>query len=320
MSSLYIDRRDVEIRLDSRAIVIYENDERIGTVPLAPVDRVVIRGNAVIRANLLAELGKEGIGVIFLSGRKSEPTLFMPVPHNDAKRRVEQYAKSLDKAFCFRLSKELVMDKLQAQSDLLERERERHPSCRYEITKKISLIQQLQEYVERQKDIASLRGLEGKAGAIYFSAFADFLPQSLEFKGRNRRPPRDPFNAVLSLGYTLLHFEAVTGLYGLGLDPYVGFYHAMDFGRESLACDVIEPLRPLIDQFAIDCFRDKSLRTEGFSSTDQGCLMGKETRVDFYVLYEEKVAALIRKSIETQAKDFIKTLPSQNGFYSEATN
>ena len=81
MSSLYIDRRDVEIRLDSRAIVIYENDERIGTVPLAPVDRVVIRGNAVIRANLLAELGKEGIGVIFLSGRKSEPTLFMPVPH-----------------------------------------------------------------------------------------------------------------------------------------------------------------------------------------------------------------------------------------------
>lgn len=313
MSSLYIDRRDVELRLDSGAIAIYENEERVGTIPLAPIDRVLIRGNALIRVNLLAELGKKGVGVVFLSGRKAEPTLLMPTPHNDAQRRVAQYDKSQDKSFCFKFTKCLVEAKIQAQLELLEQECVNRPIFRYEIRSQINKIKELQRSIGDYANIASLRGLEGKVSAEYFASFATFLPISLCFKGRNRRPPRDPFNAVLSLGYTLLHADAVTSLYAAGLDPYIGFYHTLDFARQSLACDFVEPFRPLIDRFAIDCFKNKTLRPEGFSMTDQGCLMNKQTRIDFYLLYEE-IAETLRKKLSNCAYDLVHVLvPHCNG-------
>jgi len=97
--------------------------------------------------------------------------------------------------------------------------------------------------VDQQDSTASLRGLEGAGASAYFEGFADLLPDRLKFSGRNHRPPRDPVNAMLSLGYTLLHAEAVLALYGAGLDPFIGFHHGLDFGRESLACALVEPLR-----------------------------------------------------------------------------
>ena len=313
MSSLYIDRRDVELCLDSGAIAIYENDARVGTIPLAPVDRVFIRGNAKIAANLLADLGKKDVGVVFLSGRKAEPTLLMPSPHNDARRRITQYEKSLDDAFCLKFSKCLIDAKIQAQLELVEQERETRPVYRYEITSAINHIRELSDLVGSCESIPSLRGIEGKASAEYFAAFSIFLPSSLGFQGRNRRPPKDPFNAALSLGYTLLHADAVKASYGAGLDPYIGFYHTLHFGRQSLACDLMEPFRAQIDRLIIDSFKNKTLRTEGFSVVDQGCLMSKQTRVDFYSLYEG-IAEIFRKKLTSCAYDLVDVLlPNDRG-------
>ena len=125
------------------------------------------------------------------------------------------------------------------------------------------------------------------------------MPDSLGFTGRNRRPPRDPLNALLSLGYTMLHSEAVVELHGAGLDPFIGFYHDLHFGRESLASDLIEPLRPLIDRFSIALFSGGHLRKESFSITAQGCLLGKAGRVTYYQLYEEAAEDLRRRMKES---------------------
>jgi hypothetical protein len=150
--------------------------------------------------------------------------------------------------------------------------------------------------------MASLRGLEGAGAAAYFEGFADLLPERLKFSGRNRRPPRDPVNAMLSLGYTLLHAEAVLALYGAGLDPFVGFYHALDFGRESLACDLVEPLRVEVDQHALMLFRSEKLRAEDFSTTESGCLLGKAGRARFYAEWEP-LAARLRKLLAESVSD-----------------
>lgn len=91
------------------------------------------------------------------------------------------------------------------------------------------------------------------------------LPPALGFTGRNRRPPRDPANACLSLGYTLLHAEAVTAAQAAGLDPLLGFYHRPAFGRESLASDLIEPLRAEVDAWVAALFRDRALREDHFT-------------------------------------------------------
>lgn len=140
--------------------------------------------------------------------------------------------------------------------------------------------------VEDVPDGAVLRGLEGVAAAHYFAALAKVLPDSLGFRGRNRRPPRDAFNVVLSLGYTLLHFELVRQIYLTGLDPFVGFYHEPAHGRESLASDLLEPLRPLYDEWAVDLFAEGVMRPEDFSMRGEACMMGKAGRLRFYAAFE----------------------------------
>lgn len=247
MSSLYIDRKGTEIKLNGEALVCYENGERVGTIPLAPIERIYLKSDVTVQASLLAKLGEKGIGIIFLSGRKNTPTLFLAQPHNDATRRLNQYELAKNEPFCLAFAKKLMQLKLVTQKNWLWQASHARADKRSQLAEKAGELDQLIGKISEQTTLASLRGVEGRAASVYFTALSLYLPPALRFQGRNRRPPRDPFNAILSLTYTLIHSEAVLAAYGAGLDPYIGFYHALDFGRESLACDLIEPLRPLID-------------------------------------------------------------------------
>lgn len=119
MSSLYIDRKGVELKLSGEALIFYENGERIGTIPLTPLERIYLKGDIKLQASLLAKLGEKHIGIICLSGRKNTPTLFMSQPHNDAARRVAQYALSQNEAFCLQFAKKIVLLKLLTQKNWL---------------------------------------------------------------------------------------------------------------------------------------------------------------------------------------------------------
>ena len=302
MSSLYVDRRGVTLKADGEALIFYENEARIGTVPLAPLSRVFLRGDVTLSSSLLGKLGQRGIGVVVLSGRKAEPTLLLARPHNDAARRVTQYRLSLDEDFCLRFSRAIVEAKLRSQMAFLAERQATEPHSRYLLTTVLRRMESTLASVDAQPSIASLRGLEGAGAAAYFEGFADLLPARLHFSQRNRRPPKDPVNAVLSLGYTLLHAEAVLALYGAGLDSFIGFYHALDFGRESLACDVVEPLRAMVDRHALMLFRTEKLRPEDFSTVDDSCLLGKAGRSCFYEEWE-KLSDNLRKSLEENVAD-----------------
>ncbi len=307
MSSLYVDRRGVALRLDGEALAFYENDERIGTVPIAPLDRVFLRGDVAVGTSLLGKLGARGVGVVILSGRKGEVNLMLAQPHNDAARRVAQYRLSQDGNFCLTFAQCVVEMKLREQYRLLSELREKNLQARYELTVRCRQLQEAIGKVAMHRSLAALRGLEGHAAAAYFAGLVAHLPPGLGFTGRNRRPPRDPLNALLSLGYTMLHADAVLALYGAGLDPYIGFYHGLDFGRESLACDLIETLRPQLDRFALNLFSKGEMRVEDFSQTEQGCLMGKAGRARFYQQYES-AAEGFRKTLTEAVTDIVSSL------------
>ncbi len=312
MTSLYVDRRGVTLKADGEALVFYENGERIGTVPLAPLSRMFMRGDVTLSSALLGKLGERGIGVVVLSGRKAMPTMLLGRPHNDAARRVAQYRLSLDEPFCLRFARAIVEAKLRAHAGLLAERRDSEPQSRYLLTLCLRRLATSIAAVDEQASIASLRGLEGAGAAAYFEGFADLLPARLKFSGRNRRPPRDPVNALLSLGYTLLHAEAVLALYGAGLDPFIGFYHALDFGRESLACDLVEPLRVEVDRHALMLFRAEKLRPEDFSTTASGCLLGKAGRARFYGEWEP-LAARLRKLLAESVADVAGAIMQAGG-------
>ena len=302
MTSLYVDRRGVTLKADGEALVFFENGERVGTVPLAPLSRVFLRGDVTLSSSLLGKLGERRIGVVVLSGRKAEPTMLLGRPHNDAARRVAQYRLSLDGDFCLRFSRAIVEAKLRAQATFLAERRDTEPMSRYVLTVAGRRLDSAIAAVDEQASIGCLRGLEGAGAATYFGGFGDLLPPRLKFSHRNRRPPKDPVNAVLSLGYTLLHAEAVLALFGAGLDPFIGFYHALDFGRESLACDIVEPLRIEVDRHALMLFRTEKLRMDDFSMTDGACLLGKAGRTRFYAEWE-CLAERLRKQLTASIAD-----------------
>jgi CRISPR-associated protein Cas1 len=304
MSTLYIDRKNVRLDYDAEALVFYENNERIGTVPLAPLQRVIIRGNVTVDTTLLGKMGVHGIGVIILSGKKAEPSLFLPRAHNDATRRIAQYRAATDEARCLTLSRFIVRTKLTAQLAFLKSKLDSRPDARYELTHALQGLGGMLETVAMKQAVAELRGLEGAAANMYFSALAALAPASLNFHHRNRRPPRDPLNAVLSLGYTLLHAEAILAAHSVGLDPYIGFYHVPAFGRESLASDLVEGLRAEVDAWALGLFNGQTLRADDFSTTQDGCFLGKAGRERFYRAWEP-LAENLRKLMDAQTRTLI---------------
>lgn len=294
MTSLYIDRRNCHLALDAGALVFHENGERVGTVPLAPISRVIIRGSVTLEASLLGHLGENGTGVVFLSGRKGLPTLFLGRAHSDATRRVAQTRLSLDAAFCLHVSRQLVYNKIQRQLQWFEELRQQYPQHRYPLTHAMQLLTGQLDQVAKCRNLESLRGMEGSAAAGYFAGLRAVVPESWGFNERNRRPPRDPFNALLSLTYTLLMAEVTLALHNAGFDPCVGYYHQISHARESLACDMIEPLRPLADRLCLKMVASQELTTEHFSTSVTGCLLGKAGRVRYYAAYEENIPPVRR--------------------------
>ncbi len=304
MTSLYVDRRGVVLKADGEALAFYEEGQRVGTVPLAPLSRVFLRGDVTLSSSLLGKFGERGIGVVILSGRKGVPSMLLGRPHNDASRRLGQYGLARDPDACLRFAREVVRQKLASQASFLSEKRDALAQSRYALTLVLRKIDGALASLDRHTTIAALRGAEGAGAAAYFDGIAELVPDRLGFKRRNRRPPRDPVNAVLSLGYTLLHAEAVIALYGAGLDPFIGFYHALDFARESLACDIVESLRVEVDRHAIRMFNEETLRAEDFSQTAEGCMMGKAGRARFYEAWE-RAAERIRKGLTERVADVV---------------
>jgi CRISPR-associated protein Cas1 len=289
MTTLYLDRRATRLQLEGRALAIYVEDQRQGTVPLQLLESVVMRSAVTLESSLLARLADAGVGVVAFGGRNAAKLALMHGrSHNDGARRVGQYRRFDDASWRLAWARRLVCGKLRRQQRLLTEALSARPDQRLVLTKGGD---QLRQARRRAADptvlrVDTLRGIEGAAAAAYFKAFGSLLAASLGFSGRNRRPPRDPVNAALSLGYTLLHYEAVRACYGAGLDPIIGYYHELDFGRESLASDLIEPLRPLVDGWVWMLFRERRLRDEHFSRADGACLLGKTGRQHFYAGWE----------------------------------
>lgn len=306
MGTLYIDRKDIQVKLDGNALAFYANGKREGMVPITPLKRVVIVGNIALESSVLNHLADHGVAIIFLSGRNNKfHGMLHGRLHNNGLLRIRQYEKSRS-PFVLEYSIEIIQSKVSGQTALLKYASQQRPDLRFPLTSAINILHTVNKKLSdlsiapvncaensdqgdgRTPFLQSLIGLEGSASAAYFSAFTKLFPPSLDFTGRNRRPPRDPVNAVLSLCYTMVHYETVSEIEAIGLDPIIGFLHQFEYGRESLACDLVEIHRPMVDQFVWELFRERSLAERDFTYEKErpGCYLKKESRKRFYHWYE----------------------------------
>lgn len=301
MSTLIIDRRDAALDAETGRLSVRVGGAEVGHFPLGQVERLVVRGQATLSTRLLAALNEAGAGLLLLSGRRNEPTAtLLGKPHADASVRTGQLALSLDRNARLELARWAVGAKIAAQARTLGR----GEPMRGDRRALIHARRTLGEFIGRARaahDIASLSGVEGAAAAAYFPGLADLFPAAAGFSGRNRRPPRDPGNAVLSLGYTLLTFDAAREAQLAGLDPLVGFLHALAPGRPSLACDLVEPVRPRIDLWAVGLFRSGVLRADHFHRDGEACLLGKAGRSVLLAAWEDE-AVLFRRILREMCR------------------
>lgn len=304
MSTLIVDRRKADIEDDGDRLVVRVAGERIGTVPMAPLDRVILPASARIGTRLLARLYDKGIGVLILSGRRRLPSVALQSRKaGDWQLQQSQLRAQDDPPLRDAVAASLIVAKLEGQARLLA---ELASDAKPVRDARRRLDAALAGLGKGPPPRQTLLGIEGAAAAAYFDALAAVLPPALEFSGRNRRPPRDPVNACLSLGYTLLHAEATRVAAAHGLDPELGLYHKPRPGRASLASDLIEPLRPVLDRWVIGCFRSGELRAEHFSRSASGCRMGKIGRKLYYRGFEDAASPwrrLLRRMAHRLARE-----------------
>jgi CRISPR-associated protein Cas1 len=281
---------------EGERLVVRQGDEEVDSVPLGPLQRVVLCGRGVsVSTPLLYDLVRRGIDVVYqsLSGRYAF-RVAGPLSKHSA-LRVQQVLVVTDPARALPLARAVVAGKLYNQAVVL---RAYAGELDQQGRGALAVLVQQMRQAREAGSIESLRGHEGSGAAAYFAALASLFDAARwGFEGRAYHPPPDAVNAMLSFGYTLLLNEVVAALYRIGLDPDVGFYHALDYGRPSLASDMEEEFRPaVVDRLVLRLLREASLDPAiHFEGSDgrPGTQMTDEMRRFYLQRYEEQMAVRI---------------------------
>ena len=293
---LYVQEQGAYVSKSGQSVVVKRVGGDVGTrVGLKDVSQLVLCGNIQVSTQTLHMLGEADIPVCYLSMGH----WFYGVMHGHSLRnaydRAAQFAAAASPDRCLVFAKSIVIDKAQNQRTVLRRNA---PPCQA-LDRVLQDFDVLLDRIPGAPAVESLLGLEGNVAARYFSQFSTMLkPRDLtsvwDFNSRNRRPPRDPINAMLSFAYALLAKECTVALLCEGLDPYWGFYHKPRHGRPALALDLMEPLRPVIaDSVVITAINTGMVSNSDFETAASGCAMNAGGRTSLLRAYEARLDQLI---------------------------
>lgn len=288
MPTLYVDDQRASIRICGQEFIITAGDQERERVPCSWVERVVIAGNVQISTQALTRLLKESIPVAFMSTKGNFRGSLQPTLHNHAALRMLQCEHFRDEDFRLRQSHTILQAKLKNCRTLLLKHHRSHAD--FDCTMEVEGITREIHKMKSCLSIEGLMGHEGVAAHWYFTAFGRMFRREFCFTARNRRPPKDPVNAMLSLGYTLLFNEVSTAAQAIGLDHNIGFLHALEYGRASLASDLMEEFRWLIDGIVLALGNRGVVVPDDFQQQEDGGMrMADQARKKFYEHYEARM-------------------------------
>lgn len=276
LNTLYVTSEDVYLSLDGENVVANRDGQPLARYPLHTLQSIVSFSYAGASPALMGACAQREIGLAFCTPRgKFLARVSGPEQGNVLLRRM-QYRIADDPALSCRVARLMIFGKIYNARWSVERTRRDH-SLRVDSDKFSAVSAQLQgllPQVMAEVDLESLRGLEGTGATAYFRVFDDMILQGKDtffFHGRNRRPPLDACNALLSFAYSLLAHDCASALESVGLDAYVGFLHRDRPGRESLALDLMEELRPCFaDRFVLTLINNRVIKASCFQFRESG--------------------------------------------------
>jgi CRISPR-associated endonuclease Cas1/CRISPR-associated protein Cas4 len=272
------------VRIGVRGASLHITDKDgvpVKDVPLANVESLALLGSVQLSTQAVQVLADRSVPVAFLSGAGRLIAMIDPMDSVSAEIRRAQARRFDDPQACLALARAVICAKITNQRTLLQRNHSTLPSnVPAELAAEAAKA-------AKSESIEEVRGHEGQAAAIYFEHFAGMFKGqlALEFDthGRQRRPPPDPINSCISMGYSLLTHECVAGLRQARLEPSIGAFHVSRPGRPALALDLMEPFRPLIaDSVAIAAFNRSELSEGHFLRTAAGCVLTDAGRRAFF--------------------------------------
>lgn len=285
----YVIHPDAAVRLRGGSLLVTRNGATIASWELEFLDALCLFGPARISTRAMRALLTRGIPTALLTGRGRLVGSLLPPAGGNASLRLAQYRLTTDLHRRLTLSRSLIDAKMANAAAVLRRFMRNHPDV--DLANALHVIEDFRARLPQAQDLAALRGLEGSAARTWFTAMQRMCVGELPLKGRTRRPPRDPVNALLSLAYTFLTTEITSSLAALGFDPYLGFYHDVARNRPSLALDLAEPLRQgIIDRIVLSVVNKRVLTPDDFHHRPDGaCYLTRDALKRFIREYERNI-------------------------------
>lgn len=279
LNTLYVTSEDSYLSLDGENVVIFNQSQEMGRIPLHNLEAIVSFGYRGASPALMGGCASRNISLCFLTPQGKFLARVTGSVKGNVILRKRQYEASNDSDISLRIARNCILGKVYNSRWVLERATRDHGlQVDVEQMKRASgFLKDSLGYIEACTDMAQLRGYEGEAASVYFGVFNQLILQQKKdfiFSGRNKRPPLDNVNAMLSFVYTLLTGMVASALETVGLDPYVGFMHTDRPGRVSLALDLIEELRPVLaDRFVLALINRKMVTGKDFTKKEDGAVL-----------------------------------------------
>lgn len=300
LNTLYITSSDRYLSLDGENVVINQDKEIVGRVPLHNIESIITFGYTGASPALMGKCGEMGIDISFMSANGRFLSRTSGTVTGNVLLRRQQYRIADNAEQSLNIAKKFIAGKIYNSKWVLERTIRDH-SMRINVEKFKSKSEYLSNAVKNCFDCTSadeLRGIEGEAAQVYFSVFDDMILQQKEtfyFNNRSRRPPLDNVNALLSFAYTLATSMCASALEAVGLDPFVGFMHTERPGRRSLALDLVEEFRSLMcDRFVLMLINKKMVSDKDFEKRENGAvIMNDNARQTFIKAWQNRKDQII---------------------------
>ena len=295
LNTLYISTQESYLHKKGDAVEIIIGDDVKKSIPLRSIDGIVCFGNIRVSPFLLGAVSEFNLTISFLDEQgKFLARVQEPVSGNVLLRKA-QYRASDDEAKSAEIARFFITGKIANQRTVLKRAVRDHKDKinAEKVQDAIDSLSRNLDKIEAETDLEKIRGIEGDSANLYFGVFDELITSQKDgfrFTGRNRHPPLDNVNAMLSYLYTLLHHDMVSACEAVGLDPAVGFLHRDRPGRLSLALDLMEEFRaPVVDRIVLSLINLGKIKPNQFEKTASGAVkMNDDARKELIAAYQEK--------------------------------
>lgn len=292
LNTLYVTTPEAYLSKDGLNVVVSVKQQEVFRIPAINIEGIVTFGYMGASPGLMKLCSDSGISITFLSPNGRFVSRVQGATHGNVLLRKAQYALSDDEEWSLHVAKLMIAAKIQNYRNILRRYIRDYGDC-LEVDDAVRVLDANKRYALHAEDKTKLMGFEGIASNAYFEVLSKLIlnqKEAFPFNGRNRRPPKDAVNAMLSLAYTLIANDCASALETVGLDPYVGFLHALRPGRTSLALDIMEEFRAYLgDRFVLSLINKRQISPKDFLyQGDSGVILTDSGRKTFITSWQNR--------------------------------